>query len=192
MDEQRLLAVLRGEDPVAARELIRASGERLLRSAFLLCGREADAQDLVQETFLQAIRSVHRFRGESSIYTWLHGILLNLARKLYRSRDRLVNDEELARTAAGYTEEAPSQLDVEKSTSLLMQALGSLSEAHREVLVLRYFEGMKLRAIAEHLDVSAGTIKSRLHYALEEMQQLLPGELNLFGETSTDVMAKPR
>src|SRR3954447_26959928 len=192
MDEQRLLAVLRGEDPVDARELIRASGERLLRSAFLLCGREADAQDLVQETFLQAIRSVHRFRGESSIYTWLHGILLNLARKLYRSRDRLVNDEELARTAAGYTEEAPSQLDVEKSTSLLMQALGSLSEAHREVLVLRYFEGMKLRAIAEHLNVSAGTIKSRLHYALEEMQQLLPGELNLFGETSTDVMAKPR
>jgi RNA polymerase sigma-70 factor (ECF subfamily) len=69
----------------------------LFRSACLLCGDQAEAQDLVQETLLQAVRSADRFRGRSSLYTWLHGILLNLTRHYHRDRKRLVYDEELAR-----------------------------------------------------------------------------------------------
>jgi RNA polymerase sigma-70 factor (ECF subfamily) len=71
-------------------------GERLLRSAFLLCGNEADAQDLTQETLLQAIRSAARFRGQSRIYTWLHGILLNLTRRHHRQSRRTIPDDQLA------------------------------------------------------------------------------------------------
>ena len=64
--------------------------------AKMLCGNEADAQDIVQETFLQGIRSFHRFQGRSGIYTWLHAILLNVTRHHHRSRKRIVYDDELA------------------------------------------------------------------------------------------------
>lgn len=80
MDEAKLVRALRDRDPAAAEELLSGHGERLLRSAFLLCGSESEAQDLVQETFLQALRCVGRFRGQSGLHTWLHGILLNLSR----------------------------------------------------------------------------------------------------------------
>jgi len=61
-----------------------------------LCGNETEAQDIVQDTFLQAIRSIHRFQGRSSVYTWLHAILLNLSRHYHRDRKRIVYDDELA------------------------------------------------------------------------------------------------
>src|SRR5207247_2368613 len=56
---------------VDAEALVEVHGERLLRSAYLLCGDATEAQDLVQETLLQAIKSAHRFRGDSAVYTWL-------------------------------------------------------------------------------------------------------------------------
>src|SRR6266446_3726570 len=76
-------------------ELIESYGDRLLRSACLLCGDETEAQDLVQETFVQALKSAHRFRGDSAVYTWLHGILLNVCRRHLRKQKRLVFDEGL-------------------------------------------------------------------------------------------------
>src|SRR3989442_11221412 len=74
-------------------ELIESYGDRLLRSAWRLCGDETEAQDLVQETFVQALKSAHRFRGNSAVYTWLHGILLNVCRRHLRKQKRLVLDE---------------------------------------------------------------------------------------------------
>src|ERR1035438_5396948 len=109
MDEERLITTLKGQLPGAMQELVNSYGDRLLRSAFLLCGNETDAQDIVQDTFLQAIRSVHRFQGRSSIYTWLHGILLNLTRHYYRDRKRMVYDEELARREPAAPEENPDR-----------------------------------------------------------------------------------
>jgi RNA polymerase sigma-70 factor, ECF subfamily len=190
MDEQQLVQALRRQDPVAVQELVAACGDRLFRSACLLCGDEAEAQDLVQETFLQGVRSARRFGGRSSVYTWLHGILLNLTRHYHRDRKRLVYDEELARQEPAPAEEHPSRLDVELTAGALAEGLRRLSGPHREVLVLRFFEEMKIHEIAAHLGISAGTVKSRLHYALAEMQRHLPGELNLFGPGGTEEKAK--
>src|SRR5256885_9076540 len=97
MDAEKFVVALRGNDPEGARELISAFAQRLLRSAYLLCGNPADAEDLVQDTFLQAMRSADRFRGDSSPYTWLHGILLNISRHYFRDRKRLVGEEEIDR-----------------------------------------------------------------------------------------------
>jgi RNA polymerase sigma-70 factor (ECF subfamily) len=170
--------------------LVACCGDRLFRSACLLCGDEAEAQDLVQETLLQAVRSAHRFRGRSSVYTWLHGILLNLTRHYHRDRKRLVYDEELARREAIPVEDDPSRLDLETTSRALRAALRQLSNPHREVLVLRFFEEMRIHEIAAHLGVSQGTVKSRLHYAIAEMQRRLPAELNLFGPGGTEEKAK--
>jgi RNA polymerase sigma factor (sigma-70 family) len=183
VDEKELIARFKRREPAAVHELVRACGDRLLRSAFLLCGNEADAQDLVQETLLQALQSAHRFYGRSSVYTWLHAILLNLNRHYHRQRKRFVSDDALGDLFS--VEDSP-QLDGDFTTSTLAGALGRLSAAHREVLVLRFYENMKIHEIAAHLGISRGTVKSRLHYAIAEMQKLLPAELNLFGARGTN------
>jgi RNA polymerase sigma-70 factor (ECF subfamily) len=189
MDEDQLVQGLRSQDPGAVQELVVAHGDRLFRSACLLCGNEAEAQDLVQETFLQAVRSAHRFGGRSSVYTWLHGILLNLTRHYHRDRKRIVYDEESARQEPAVAEESPSRLDVEMAAGALAEALGRLSGSHREIIILRFYEDMKIHEIAAHLGISRGTVKSRLHYAIAEMQRHLPGELNLFGACGTEEKA---
>jgi len=190
MDEEQLVQGLRSRDPAAVQELVVSLGDRLFRSACLLCGDQTEAQDLVQETLLQAVRSAPRFRGGSRVYTWLHGILLNLTRHYHRDRKRMVYDEELAHRETPPPEENPSRLDVELTTGALADALGGLSGPHREVLILRFYEDMKLHEIAAHLGISNGTVKSRLHYAIAEMQRRLPGELNLFGACGTEEKAK--
>lgn len=189
MDEDQLVQGLRSQDPEAVQELVVSQGDRLFRSACLLCGNQAEAQDLVQETFLQAVRGAQRFGARSSIYTWLHGILLNLTRHYHRDRKRIVYDNELARLEPAAREESPSPLDLELTSGALGQALRRLSPPHREVLVLRFYEDMKIQEIAAHLGVSAGTVKSRLHYAIAEMQRRLPGEMNLFGLCGTEEKA---
>src|SRR3954464_14172722 len=85
-----------GAPLVDVRAWLHAHGDRLLRSAYLLCGDATEAQDLVQETFLQALKSADRFRGESAVHTWLHGILLNLSRHHWRKQKRVVLDENIA------------------------------------------------------------------------------------------------
>jgi RNA polymerase sigma-70 factor (ECF subfamily) len=102
----------------------------------------------------------------------------------------MVYDDELARREPAPAEEHPSQSDVELSNSALAGALGGLSGPHREVLILRFYEDMKIHEIAAHLGVSKGTVKSRLHYAIAEMQRRLPDELNLFGACGTEEKAK--
>lgn len=191
MDEERLARGLRGEDPEARRELLDAYGDRLLRSAFLLCGHETDAQDLVQETFLQGVRSAHRFRGCSTVYTWLHAILLNLIRHYHRDRRRVIYEDELANREIAAPAENLSRLDIETTSAALADALRQLSGPHREVLILRYYENMKIHEMARHLGISKGTVKSRLHYAIGQMRRLLPNELNLFGVRGTEKTERP-
>jgi RNA polymerase sigma-70 factor (ECF subfamily) len=188
MDQEKLAAALKARDPAAMQQLVEAFGQRLTRSAYLLCGNENEAQDLAQDTFVEAFRSAHRFQGRSSVYTWLHSILLNLTRHYRRKRKKLIYDNELAAQEISAPEEHPSALDVDCAATELAQALQRLSEPHREVLVLRYYERLQIAEIAQSLGVSPGTVKSRVHYAIQEMQKLLPAEMNLFGAGGTNEM----
>ena len=179
----------RGDDGaplVDVRSWLHAHGDRLLRSAYLLCGNATEAQDLVQETFLQALKSAHRFRGESAVYTWLHGILLNVSRHHRRRQKRLVLDENIAlETSIDVDGPGEAEADREFRATRLTRALQTLSPEHREVIVLRFYENRKIHEIAAQTGVSAGTIKSRLHYALRCLEKLVPDELNLFASEGT-------
>ena len=190
MDEADIVAALKGGDAAAVEELVCLYGDRLLRSAYLLCGNEADAQDLVQDTLILAFRDARRFRGKSALYTYLHGILLNLTRRYHRKRKRIV-----------YTDQPPELASPEPSVSrdpdaavaslTVTEAIRQLSPAHREVIILRYYEGMKIHEIARHIGVTKGTVKSRLHYAVSYLRQLIPKELNLFSANGTYDRRKP-
>jgi RNA polymerase sigma-70 factor, ECF subfamily len=188
VDEEQLVSALKRQDPESLGQLVDLAGERLLRSAYLLCGQPGEAEDLVQETFLQALKAAHRFRGQSSLYTWLHGILLNLSRHYHRDQGRMVYDDQLvASQEAAAPANAVLETDFQAASDEVQKALRQLPGPLREVLVLRFYEEMKLDEIAGHLGVPRGTVKSRLHYALKQMRQLLPGELNLFGPQGTEL-----
>jgi len=165
-------------------ELIDSHGVRLLRSACLLCGNETEAQDLVQETFVQAVKSADRFRGDSAVYTWLYGILLNLCRRHLRRQKRLVFDEERVLKEV-YQRGPADELDRDFCATGLALAMRKLSPEHREVIVLRYYDNLKIAEIARQTRVSTGTVKSRLHYAVRRLEQLVPGEMNLFASGDT-------
>jgi RNA polymerase sigma-70 factor (ECF subfamily) len=184
MPEVQRAAAPKTPESLDLEEMIDSHGGRLLRSACLLCGREADAQDLVQETFVQVLKSAHRFRGESAVYTWLHGILLNLCRRHLRKQKRFVFDEE--RVLRQTFESRPAdETDRDFCESRIGQALQQLSNEHREVVVLRYYENLKIDEIALQAGVSKGTVKSRLHYAVRQLERLLPSEMNLFVSEGT-------
>src|SRR4051812_12015953 len=186
MDEAELVAALKRGEPVATEAVVETHGERLLRSATLLCGDRSQAEDLVQDVFIEAGSSIQRFRGHSSLYTWLHSILLNLVRHHRRDTKRLVYDNELAaQEQPPISEDAAHPLDLHEAETELTRALRQLSDAHREVLVLRYYERMKIDEMARCLGISKGTVKSRLHYAIDQMQKILPPEMNLFGAKGT-------
>jgi RNA polymerase sigma-70 factor (ECF subfamily) len=173
MDEADIIAGLRTGETAAVAALMDVHGDRLLRSAYLLCGNAADAQDLAQETLFQAVKSARRFRGDSALYTWLHGILLNLWRHHARQAARVTVTDAVPETAAETS--APGwALDQANDANALWEALGRLSAAHREVLVLRFYEELRLDEIAARLEISTGTVKSRLHYALRELREKLP------------------
>jgi RNA polymerase sigma-70 factor (ECF subfamily) len=190
MNEAELVAALKGGDTAAVEELVCLYGDRLLRSAYLLCGNEADAQDLVQDTLIVAFQHARRFRGKSALYTYLHGILLNLTRHYHRKRKRVV-----------YTDQPPDLAspepslsrdpDADAASSALGEAIRQLSPTHREVIILRYYEDMKIHKIARHIGVTKGTVKSRLHYAVSRLRQLIPEELNLFSANGTYERRKP-
>jgi RNA polymerase sigma-70 factor (ECF subfamily) len=171
-------------------QLADTHGDHLVRSAFLLCGDQTEAQDLAQETLLQALKSAHRFRGGSTVFTWLYGILRNLCHRHLRKQKRLVLREELLLHEAA-PPNTDSGTDQEYCAARLAQALQELSPEHREAILLRYYEGLKIDEIAAHTGVSQGTVKSRLHYASRRLQELLPEEMNLFVSADTHHQATP-
>ena len=180
MDDPCVIEALRAGKHEAFEQLVDLHGERLFRSAVLLCGSEQVAEDLVQESFLRAFRAAAKFRGQSAVFTWLYGILLNVNRKRSRNVFRLIfTDEPPEREAEAPAGHAPSA-DADTVAVLVSGALRQLSVKHREVIVLHYYENMPVEDIARQMRVGSGTVKSRLHYARERLRTLLPEELNLF------------
>ena len=128
-------------------------------------------QDAAQETFLTAQRTLARFNGDSKLLTWLLGIALNHCRNLARK-----NRMELSFDNVWGAEQASPEGGV-VDRELLRLALKSLSNEHREVVVMHEIEQMSYEEIAGVLRIPAGTVKSRLHHAfLALRKKMLPGE----------------
>jgi len=190
MNEAELVAALKSGNHLAVEQLVNRYGERLLRSVYLLCGNETDAQDLVQDTLLVAIRSAQRFHGRSALYTWLYGILLNLTRHYHRKRKGTICSDNLPQQKLA-ERPRPEHADMDRAAFILADAIQRLSPAHREVIIFRYYEGMKIAEIASLVRTTPGTVKSRLHYATRRLRELIPKELNLFRPGGTHKRTKP-
>jgi RNA polymerase sigma-70 factor (ECF subfamily) len=185
-----LLTRARGGEASAFCQLAAEHERRLLQQAFGLTRDLSAAEDLVSETLVEAWRSLSRYNGTCRFSTWLFSILMHRHQKaLRRARSRPVplaalpsieadqhqqSQENLPATGPSPAEEAMRLEAVNK----LRQAIAALPEKHQRVVLLRFFEDASLPEIAALLGCSVGTVKSRLHYALERLRDSRP-EVNL-------------
>ena len=178
--ENQLIQLVREGDLSAWGELIRIHQDRLYNSIVRVVGHPDRARDVVQDTFIQAIENISRFDGKSQFFTWLYRIAFNRAMSMYRKHKSEVSLE-VARENAGDETMADSQDQPEdrvlqsELVEEVHQAIEQLSAEHRAVIVLREIEGCEYEQIAEILEVSLGTVRSRLHRARSEMRRLLRG-----------------
>ena len=160
-------------DRYAFGELVRHYYSRLIHVIYRMCGDAALAEDAAQEAFLRAWLHISSFRLGEPLRNWLYRIAVNAALDILRRRtEESAEDEKLQMVP----EQAmgPEEALIEKeSIALLQQAVKSLPEAARSVLVLREYGELSYQEIASVLDIPIGTVMSRLNYARDRLREVL-------------------
>lgn len=178
------------KDLVAFEQLVLLYQDRVYVLARRLAGDPLDAEDLAQEVFIRAYRSIHAFRGEADFGTWLHRIAVNLWLNSRRKTAVAVIslDEPVVTTEGTMRREVPT-LDGEPEKLLLdrelgevlQQALEGLPKEQQAVLVLRELEDYTYEEIAALLSCSLGTVRSRLSRAREALRKAMTGRARELG-----------
>ncbi|MGA2604564.1 MAG: sigma-70 family RNA polymerase sigma factor [Verrucomicrobiia bacterium] len=187
--DQELLGRCRAGDETAFDDLVRRHQQRAFNVAFQILRDREDAAEVAQDAFVRIYRSVSDFRGECEFTTWLHQIVLNLARNKHRwwkrrGRQSSVSLDTPVEMADG---EAPMQMaasgdapDMQTVKAEFVERLSrkmeELPRKFREVLVLRNVEGLSYEQIALVLDCSLGTVKSRIARAREALRENMQDE----------------
>jgi RNA polymerase sigma-70 factor (ECF subfamily) len=174
------LAQAQAGDVKAFGEVCRTYETRLLRQAMALCGSAALAEDLAQDTLVEAWRCLHRYNGRCQFFTWLCAILLNRYRNTVRQKRPMPFSAFPARDQEGL-QGSMSQLADQASLPdeaaqrreqavLVQQCIQALPAKHQQVIHLRFYVDDSLEGIAAALDCSVGTVKSRLFHALDKLR----------------------
>ena len=189
--ETQFIERLKRGDAAAFETLVNERSGEIYGLLYRLTENVEEARDLTQETFLRAFQSIDHFRGESDLRTWIYRIAINQARNRWRwwrrrRRDATVSID--APEAAGHlglvaTLKSTTAKDPEQDTlanereRALKKALGTLKRIYREAVILRDIEGFAYEEIATALDISVGTVKSRLARGRQELRRKLEGSL---------------
>jgi len=189
-DTQFIDRLKRGEAAAFETLVAERSGE-IFGLLYRLTENAEEARDLTQETFMRAFQNIGHFRGDADLRTWIYRIAINQARNRWRwwrrrRRDATISidapsgplGQPLALTLRAATEEDPERrtLAHERET-VLRAALQTLGQSYRETVILRDIEGFSYEEIATTLDISVGTVKSRLSRGREELRRKLEGSL---------------
>ena len=184
-DAEALRAVLEG-DPTAYRGLVEKYQNRVYGMVYGMLRNREDARDVTQDAFVKAYNNLGAFRLESSFYTWLYRIAMNLAidhaRKVKRRKTTSFEEEVGQRDETGGIDEIHHQENPRKALERkelygrIMEALDKLPDDQRQAVLLRELEGLSYKEIAEVMEIPEGTVMSRLFYARRKLQQLLAGD----------------
>jgi RNA polymerase sigma-70 factor, ECF subfamily len=178
-DEQIVERALAG-DADAFGEIVRRWERRIFALAFGMLGREEEARDAVQETFLSAFRNLRGFRGEAKVSSWLHRIAINQCiTRQRRARVRgetALEDETIGGSEflVAPAEESPARAaESRERRELVRRAVSALPTELKQVVVMKEFEELTFQEISEALDLPLSTVKSRLYTALRQLQMRL-------------------
>lgn len=174
---------VRSGDMTAFDALVHKYQARVYGVVYHLTSNREDAADLAQETFVRAFRSLEKFNGKSSFFTWLYRIALNLTVSALRKKklrnffsfetiDTEVAPKDIVQHLSAHSN-ADRALAIKELQEKLNEAMQKLSPEHRAVVALIEIEGLSSKEAAEILTCSEGTVRSRLHYAKEQLQSYL-------------------
>lgn len=178
-DDHRLITECLKGGTNAFGELVRRYQDRLYNTVYRLVGHMEDAQDVVQETFLNAYQSLNNFKQESQLFTWLYRIAINTAISHKRKHRAVVSIDTSRNGEAGMepfdgseTSRPGHAMERAEDERQVQDALNRLSPEHRIVLILKDMDELKYEEIAEILEVPIGTVRSRLHRARQELRDV--------------------
>ena len=167
-------------DAEAFGEIVRRWERRIFALTYGMLGREEDARDATQETFLAAFRNLRGFRGEAKVSSWLHRIAVNQCitrQRRTKVRGESALDEEHEKEASTFATPlsfSPARVAEDRQqTMAVRRAINSLPIELRQVVVMKEFEELTFREIADALDLPLSTVKSRLYTALKQLQMRL-------------------
>jgi RNA polymerase sigma factor (sigma-70 family) len=181
--DRDLVVRARQQDVSAYDELIRRYQRKIYQLIYNMTSNREDAEDLVQDVFVKAYSALPHFKGDSSFYTWVYRIAVNRTINYLKKRKRgqalsLDDMDQAVERDPDYVELRSRESPVRDVTltelqKKLNEALQTLSEKHRTVVVLHDIQGIQHDEIAKMLDCSEGTVRSRLFYARQELQKQL-------------------
>lgn len=186
--DQDLVERAQKGDTRAFDALILKYGDKLYGLVYNMTSHKEDTHDLLQEIFARAYQSLRSFRGNSTFYTWIYQIAVNLTLNFLKKRKRRtglsLNDLDSSVQQDPGLIDSTHEANPEKQTNLnelqikLNEAMQKLSEAHRMVVTMFDIQGMSHGEIAAVLKTSEGTVRSRLHYAHLQLQSYLQDSWN--------------
>ena len=178
-DEHMLVEMARRGDIAAFREIVERYKRQIYMVSFDFTGNHHDAEDILQDVLIKAYRSLKSFRGDSRLRTWLHRITINTCvDRKRRLALPTTSSEEIADFSERFATADPGS-NPEKSAEAariqkhIQDALGKLTPLERSVFILRNYNQLQIKEVAEVLDRSEGTVKNMLWRALKKLQKEL-------------------
>ena len=182
-EDARLVARTQAGDPAAFDALVVKYSPRLYGLVYNMTSNHEDTNDLLQDVFAKAYRSIAGFRGNSAFYTWIHSIAVNMSINFLKKRGRrmtmslddmdagIENDKDFIELTSSTN--PVREADLGELQQRLNEAMMKLSYDHRAVVTMFDIQGMPHAEIAQILGVSEGTVRSRLFYAHRQLQNYL-------------------
>jgi RNA polymerase sigma-70 factor (ECF subfamily) len=173
--EQMLIHRCKRGDLTAFEILISNYEKKTYNIAFGLVGKEEDAKDIAQDTFIKAFKSIATFKEKSSFSTWLYRITINTSKDYLRKRKNTIAFEDI--NAQGEIKDEglqpQEQLEHMEERKLILSALKELKEEYSNVIILKDLNGFSYQEIADILDINLGTVKSRISRGRFQLRDIL-------------------
>jgi RNA polymerase sigma-70 factor, ECF subfamily len=168
-----LVNEVRGGKRQAFTELMRRYQQRVYWTARRIVGNHDDADDIAQETFVKAYLALGDFRGDSSFFTWLYRIAVNLSLNAIRKQQIVgyLRQSDIVNRLFPADDDPHKDLERQEMFTLLDKAVAQLPEKQRAVFVLRYFDEMPYEEISSVLKTSVGGLKANYFHALRKVQE---------------------
>jgi RNA polymerase sigma-70 factor (ECF subfamily) len=178
LSDLELVEEVRNGKRQAFTELMRRYQERIYWTARRIVGDHAEADDVTQEAFVKAFLGLGDFRGDSSFYTWLYRIAVNLSLNVVRKRQvvEYLRESEIINRLFPQADDPERRLEEHEIESSIQRAVATLPEKQKAVFVMRYFDEMTYEEIAQVLKTSVGGLKANYFHALKKVQEFLKNE----------------